>query len=129
MQMFETQIIVTKDDLDELNHVNNVRYVSWVNDVAKLHWEKNSKVDMRSKYYWVLLSHFIEYKSSAFLNDLINIKTYVTKSKGVTSSRTVEMYNSNTHKLLVKSETNWCLMDSSTNRPTRINEEIVKLFN
>lgn len=129
MQIFETQITVTEDDLDELNHVNNVRYVSWVNDAAKLHWEKNSTVDMRSKYYWVLLSHLIEYKSSAFLNDLINIKTYVTKSEGVTSSRTVEMYHSNTNKLLVKSETNWCLKDSSTNRPTRISEEIVKLFN
>lgn len=129
MQIFETQITVTEDDLDELNHVNNVRYVSWVNDAAKLHWEKNSTVDMRSKYYWILLSHLIEYKSSAFLNDLINIKTYVTKSEGVTSSRTVEMYHSNTNKLLVKSETNWCLKDSSTNRPTRISEEIVKLFN
>lgn len=129
MQIFETQITVTKDDLDELNHVNNIRYVSWVNDAAKLHWEKNSTEDIRSKYYWVLLSHFIEYKSSAFFNDLIKLKTYVTKSEGVTSSRTVEIYHTNTNKLLAKSETNWCLMDSSTNRPTRITEEIVNLFN
>ena len=129
MQLFETQITVTKVDLDELKHVNNIRYVDWVNRIAKLHWEKNTSQEMRNNYFWVLLNHFIEYKRPAFLGDVIKFKTYVTKSEGVTSLRTVEMYNSNTNKLLAKSETKWCLMDANTNRPTRINEEIVDLFN
>ena len=129
MQVFETQISVTKDDLDELNHVNNVRYVEWVNDVAKLHWQKNTSKEINDNYYWVLLSHNIDYKSSAYLNEVITLKTYITKSEGVTSKRIVEMYNSKTNKLLVKSETNWCLFDAKTNRPTRMTDEIINLFN
>ena len=129
MQVFETQITVTKDDIDELNHVNNVRYVQWVNDAAKLHWQQNTSNRITDAYYWVVISHHIDYKSSAFLNDVITLKTYVTKSEGVTSTRIVEMYNSKSNKLLVKSETNWCLIDAKTNRPTRITDEIVKLFN
>ena len=129
MQVFETQISVTKDDLDELNHVNNVRYVEWVNDVAKLHWQKNTSKEINDNYYWVLLSHNIDYKSSAYLNEVITLKTYITKSEGVTSIRIVEMYNSKTNKLLVKSETNWCLFDAKTNRPTRMTDEIINLFN
>ena len=129
MQVFETQITVTKDDIDELNHVNNVRYVQWVNDAAKLHWQQNTSKQITDAYYWVVISHHIDYKSSAFLNDVITLKTYVTKSEGVTSTRIVEMYNSKSNKLLVKSETNWCLIDAKTNRPTRITDEIVKLFN
>ncbi|MDX1702528.1 MAG: thioesterase [Melioribacteraceae bacterium] len=129
MQRFEILITVTKDDLDELNHVNNIRYVSWVNDIAQLHWENNSTKTIRNNYYWVLLNHFIEYKRPAFLNDTVKLKTYVTKSEGVTSSRIVEIYNNHTLKLLAKSETKWCLMSVDTNRPTRITEEIINLFN
>ena len=36
MQTFETQLrTVTAKDLDELNHVNNVRYVQWVQDMCQ----------------------------------------------------------------------------------------------
>jgi len=128
MQVFETQITVTKDDLDELNHVNNVRYVKWINDVAKMHWQKNTTKEITNNYYWVVLSHHIDYKSSAFLNDVVTLKTYVTKFEGVRSTRIVEIYNSKTDKLLVKSESNWCLIGVKTNRPTRITNEIVNLF-
>ena len=129
MNIFETQITVTKDDIDELNHVNNVRYVQWVNDVAKLHWQSRITKEINNTYYWVVLNHNIDYKSSAFLNDVISIKTYVIKSEGVTSIRIVEMYNKKNDKLLVKSETKWCLIDAKTNRPSRITDEIRNLFN
>ncbi|MCK0179987.1 acyl-CoA thioesterase [Flavobacteriaceae bacterium S0862] len=126
MQVYEQRIKITKDDLDELNHVNNVRYVQWIQDIAKAHWKKNVTQDIKDSFFWVVVSHFIEYKSPAFLNDQILIKTYVTKPKGVTSTRIVEMYKDNT--LLVKAETVWCLLSTSTNRPTRITEEIADLF-
>lgn len=129
MEIYETQITVSKNDLDELNHVNNVRYVQWVNDAAKMHWLQNTTEAITKNYYWVVLNHHIEYKSSAFLNDVITLKTYVSKSEGVRSTRIVEMYNSKTNRLLIKSETNWCLMDAKTNRPTRITDEIINLFN
>ena len=40
MRMFEEQIIVSKHDLDELNHVNNIIYIKWILGVAKKHWKK-----------------------------------------------------------------------------------------
>ena len=129
MQIFEKLITVSQDDLDELNHVNNVRYVKWVNDIAKENWQENASKEMLKEYFWVLLSHHIEYKSSALLNDVVKLKTYVIKAEGVTSTRIVEMYDDKSQKLLVKSETHWCLMSSKTMRPTRINSEIANLFN
>ena len=50
MQVFETKITVTKDDIDELNHVNNVRYIQWVNDVAKIHWQHNTTKEIIDNY-------------------------------------------------------------------------------
>ena len=106
-----------------------MRYVQWVSDIAKEHWVQNTSNKIRNTYFWVLLSHHIEYKSPAILNDVVSLKTYVIKAEGVTSTRIVEMYNNKTKKLLAKSETNWCLISSKTLHPTRINSEIINLFN
>ncbi len=129
MQVFEQTITVTQNDLDELNHVNNVRYVQWINDVSKAHWYNKATPDMLKSYVWVVLKHHIDYKNAAFFNDMIKLKTYVILTKGVKSIRVVEMYNENTNKLLVKSETNFCLLTKATLKPTRIPEEISNLFN
>ena len=128
MQVFEKKITVQRDDLDELDHVNNVRYLQWVQDIAKAHWQQNVNKEILDKFFWVVISHYIEYKGAALLNDEILLKTYVTRSEGVTSTRIVEMYRASDDKLLVKASTNWCLMDMQSKRPTRITPEIVKLF-
>ena len=127
MQTFETTLIVTQNDLDELNHVNNIRYVEWVQDVAKAHWLKHASPKIINDYHWIMLSHYIEYKSPALLNDVITLKTYVINSEGVTTTRMVEIYK-DSDTLLAKSETTWCLINSQTKRPARITPEIMDLF-
>lgn len=129
MEVFEKEIVVTASDLDSRNHVNNVRYVQWVQDVAEAHWMNKTSETMRSEYYWIMLSHFIQYKAEALLNDKLVLKTFVTKSEGLRSTRMVEIYNQTSGKLLTSSETIWCFMSHNTQKPTRITEEIAGLFN
>ena len=119
---------VVSEDLDELMHVNNVRYVQWVQEIAKAHWQSVTPPTQQQENVWVLLSHQIDYKSSAVLHDEIHLKTYVTRTEGVTSTRIVEMYHKDTEKLIVKSETNWCLLDGNSKKPKRITPEIVNVF-
>ena len=126
--VFEAFRTVVNDDLDELLHVNNVRYVQWIQDLAKDHWISATTPLQQKENIWVLLSHHIEYKSSAVLHDEIHLKTYVTRTEGVTSTRIVEMYYKDTEKLIVKSETNWCLLDGNSKKPKRITPEIVNVF-
>ena len=128
MQTFETTITVVQDDLDELNHVNNMRYIKWVNDIAKSNWEQIATATIKDNFFWVLLSHNIEYKQPAYLNETLLLKTYVTKTEGVRSTRIVEIYNKNTSKILAKSETDWCLINKKTQKPARVTSEINKLF-
>lgn len=128
MQVFKQELTVSKDDLDELHHVNNVRYVQWVQDIAKAHWLSMATEKMLEDYFWVVVSHHIEYKESAVLHDDIRLKTYVTQTHGVTSTRTVEMFFKDSGKLLLKAETKWCFMDARTKRPVRIPYEIATLF-
>lgn len=128
MESFEKLIKVTKEDLDELQHVNNVRYVQWVQDAAEAHWMSKASAQILEHYFWVMVSHHIQYKGQAFLGDELLLKTFVVKSEGVTSVRTVEIYNQNSGKLLTTSETIWCFMLKENNRPARITQEVIDLF-
>ena len=128
MRMFEEQIIVSKHDLDELNHVNNITYIKWILGVAKKHWKKLVSNEIRNNYYWILLEHNIKYLHPAVINDKIRINTYIQNTQEVKSNRIVEIYNKETNKLLVTSETKWCLIDAKKNRPCRIPNEIRKAF-
>jgi acyl-CoA thioester hydrolase len=128
VQAYEKFITVVQDDLDSLNHVNNVRYVQWINDIAEEHWYTKATEPILASYFWVMINHHIHYKGQAILGDELYLKTFVTKAEGVTSTRMVEIYNKNSGKLLTTSETNWCFMSKASNRPARIPQEIIELF-
>ena len=72
----------------------------------------------------------VEYfnKSAAFLNDLLEVKTFIKKSEGAISVRIVEIHNAKTQKLVVRSKTEWCLLNAKNSRPIRISDKIKKVF-
>lgn len=128
MQTYEEHKVVSQKDLDDLEHVNNVRYVEWVNQIAENHWRSKTPSSLNQDYFWVLVKHSIEYKGEAILGDVLRLTTYVKKSKGVKSVRMVEVYNETRDKLITSSETIWCFMSYQTKRPARIPENIISLF-
>lgn len=128
MQVFEQFRTVTPEDIDHLNHVNNIRYLEWIQGIARAHWMSITTDKQRQSNVWVVLRHEIDYKSAAYVGESIHIKTYVADCEGVTSTRIVEIYNADTQKLLVKSKTKWCMTDPKTQRPKRIPEDILTIF-
>jgi len=128
MKVYEKEIKVTADDLDDLKHVNNVRYVQWIQDISKEHWVFVTPDELSQNIFWVVRNHTINYKNSAVLGDLINVRTYIKETKGALSVRSVEMFNQKTNQLLVSALTEWCLLSADTLKPLRVSQEIVKMF-
>ena len=126
MKIFEKKLQVTPNHLDELNHVNNVIYVQWVNDIAAEHWKSVSNTTVERLYYWVLIKHEIQYKGQAFLGDEVIIKTYFSDTTELKSNRIVEFFREG--KLITQSKTTWCLMDRGTNRVCRIAGEVNEII-
>ena len=124
---FTKEIRVKAEDIDELNHVNNVRYIQWIQDISVEHWYSATKDILSKHYIWVVASHYIEYKRSAVLNDKLIIETYVKDFDGSISNRVVNIKNSDTDKINVTALTKWCLIDPETRRPLRIPDEILSL--
>ena len=111
-----------------MQHVNNVRYLQWVQDVSEAHWTQAAKPEWLEQYKWVAINHFIEYKKPAFLGDQIQIKTHVHEHTGVKSNRLVRMFNITTGDLLMQSSSWWCMIDAKSLKPTRIPKEITETF-
>ncbi|TMM56940.1 acyl-CoA thioesterase [Maribacter algarum] len=128
MEYYEKVLTVASDDLDDLNHVNNVRYVQWIQDVSKEHWQNYASSQIQEDVVWVVMNHNITYKNAAQLGDEIKIQTHIAESRGATCIRVVEMYNAITNQLLLRSKTEWCLLNAKTLRPMRISEEIKNVF-
>ena len=125
-KQFQISIVVTEDVLDEANHVNNVEYLRWVQVVSQEHWQSKVSEEVVRKYAWVALDHHIQYKRPAFLNEELILKTYITGNTAATCTRIVEIYRDD--KLITKASTNWCLIDNSTQKPSRIPADILARF-
>jgi len=126
MVFFETKYTVKSSHIDELNHVNNVVYLQWIQDIANLHWTQLKKSEDTTDYVWAVIRHEIEYVGQALLGDSIVAKTWVGKTGGIRSIRHVEFYKNN--KLIVKAQTMFCLVNSKSFKPTRITDQILMML-
>ena len=123
---FSIEIVALAADIDELNHVNNVVFVRWVQDVAAAHWMATSTDELRACYSWMLLRHEIDYLGQAFLGDRLIGTTWVGEAKGATFERFVELKKDG--KVITKSRTVWALLDAKTLKPRRIDQGMNVLF-
>jgi acyl-CoA thioester hydrolase len=127
-KVFHHTFRVQENELDELNHVNNVVYLRWVQDVAAAHWASVATDEMKKKYLWVVLRHEIDYRNPAFLGDELVAQTWVSSCEGVRSVRNVKFCQSANGKLVAETKTTWCLLDAQSMRPRRIEQDIVSVF-
>ena len=124
--VFSLTITVSNEDIDNLQHVNNLVYVKWMDTIATTHWNYLTKENPLPQYVWVVMRHEIDYLKQAVLGDKIIVKTWVGETKGITSVRFMEFYKSAV--LLVKAKTIWAMLDSKTFKPTRIRENVLKVL-
>lgn len=124
---FSHEFKVQKSDIDEQQHVNNVAFVRWIQDVAVAHWFSVTTEEIREKYTWVVLRHEIDYKKQAFELEEITVITWVGEPTRISWERLTEIRRG--EDLLVKARSLWCLIDRETTKPTRLTEALIKLLN
>jgi len=122
---------VQPDEIDNLNHANNVAYVQWLQDAAVAHslargWSPERYLALGIG--WVVRSHTIEYIRPARLGDEIVVQTWVADFKKVTSRRRYRIYRVEDGVLLAQAETLWAFVTYATGQPTRIHPDVVASF-
>lgn len=125
---YEIPIKIKKDHLDELNHVNNVVYLQWAQDIAKKHWMSKAPESVQKNNKWVVIRHEINYRRPCYENDPVLVKTKVANDiSGPKWGRHVHIFNGESIAAEVFSI--WCQIDAQSGRPLRISKEIANVFN
>ena len=131
LRILREELTVTEDATDEFGHVNNQRYVAWMQDVATAHsaangWPMERYLDIGSA--WVVRSHFIEYLRPAFPGDVIEIFTWASSLALREVSRSYLFRCADDLRILARAETKWVSVDLKTGRPKRVPEDLMASF-
>lgn len=123
---YKYPIEIIPDDIDFMGHVNNARYLGWVQDAVLSHWRNLAPADEVSSKAWVALKHEITYRKPAFLDDDVIAKTVLESFKGARAFYSTVI--SRGEEVLAEVKSAWCCIDAETLRPARINEEMRRFF-
>lgn len=125
-RIYILKFTVTEQHLDENNHVNNVKYVEWMQDVAVGH--TNAMGWTSQRYHalgcsWFARSHYINYRRQANLGDHITIKTWIEDLKRASSVRKYTFENQH-DEIIADAETHWAFVNIVTGRPMAVLDEV-----
>jgi acyl-CoA thioester hydrolase len=123
---FAFPIRVLPEDIDFMGHVNNARYLGWVQDVVLAHWNKLAPAEEVASKAWVALKHEITYRRPAFLNDDVIAETVLEKIAGARS-----FYNTVIRRgedVLAEVKSMWCCIDAQSLRPARISRDVAEKY-
>ena len=119
-------ITVTSDDIDFMGHVNNARYLGWVQDAVLAHWRKRAPAEDVAGKAWVALKHEITYRRPAFLDDDVVARTVLEGFKGARAFYHTVIQRG--EDVLAEVRSAWCCIDAETLRPARIGEHLRGFF-
>ena len=123
--------VVCAEDLDELNHVNNLQYLRWTLKAASEH---SKFVGWPSDRYresgtgWIVRSHKITYKVPAQLGDEIVIRTWIDEFDRVSALRKYEIVRKSDDRTYAMAETRWVFVDLATLKLIAIPDEVRSAF-
>lgn len=123
--------VVCEEDLDELNHVNNLQYLRWTLKAAGSH---SRSVGWPSSRYreigvgWIVRSHKITYKLPAQLGDVVLIRTWLEDLDRVSALRKYEIVRKLDDRTFAVAETRWVFVDLTTLKLTAIPDEVRAAF-
>jgi acyl-CoA thioester hydrolase len=117
---------VVPSDIDFMGHVNNARYLNWVQDAVLEHWNKLAPPETAAKYLWVALKHEITYRKPAFLDDEVIASVVLEKVQGARSFYDTVIKRG--EDVLAEVKSSWCCIDAKTLRPARIAADVQAYF-
>ena len=127
-EKFEHEIKIFPEDIDLFNHVNNVVYLRWVQEVSTAHWFSAATELQKETIGWVVVRHEIDYLREVRLGDEIVGRTWVGTARKNIFERHVEIIRTGDKKVMARARSLWCPIDLISRKPARVGEEIYKRF-
>lgn len=130
MGIFHYDLAVPATVIDLNQHVNNVAYVQWMQDVAvrHSHYRGGTEAARAAGGTWVARSHQITYRQPAFEGDILRLKTWVSGFRKARSWRRYEFLRLDDQVIVADGETEWVFVDRVTGRPKSVPAVVTDCF-
>ncbi len=116
--------------IDHFDHVNNARYLEFLEEARWHYCEENNLIEgfHQKGIFHVTANININYKRSAVVGDILRIETLVENSdrKSITMRQQIFFYESN--KLIVDAQVTNVFIDLKTQRVVPINNDLIQLW-
>lgn len=130
-RIFRHSFIVGPDAIDELNHVSNLKYLAWMQEIAIQHSATQGWAMERylaDGAVWVVRSHFIKYVRPALLGDDVTLLTWVAGFSQRSSPRKYLFRRTRDAQTLAEAETVWVYVDLATGLPRKVPDALRNAF-
>ena len=125
---FEQTFTARPEHIDELGHVNNTVWVSWIQDMATAHWNDTARPEDAEQFFWVVTRHEIDYRGNVSEGESVTGETWIEGDpRGATSIRRVDFRNE-AGKVIVSAATTWAMLDRESQRLVRVRPEVLAPF-
>jgi acyl-CoA thioester hydrolase len=121
---------VTGADIDGLGHVNNVVWVHFIVELADAHSRAQGldpEAYRRIGGIWIVRRHEIDYHAPVTAGEEIVEETWVAEFRGARSVRR-SRFSLPDSQPLVSAITHWAYVDARTQKPRRIDSEVLVRF-
>ena len=123
---FVYRIMVGADAIDELDHVNNAVYLTWVQQAITAYWTHRAPAKYVDALAWIAQRHDITYRNEAFLGDRLEAKVALIGFRGSRALFRVRIDRDDTPVADVR--TTLCCIDRATRRLHRIGPDLAAHF-
>ena len=125
---YSKDFIARPEHIDELGHVNNAVWLTWVQDIAVEHWNVVASPEHVARYIWVVTRNEIDYRGNVAEGETVSAETFIPDAPhGAQFDRCVEFRNS-AGKRIVAARSTWAMLDRETGRLVRIPPEVAAPF-
>lgn len=127
-QVFSRTFDPTAEDIDANGHVNNVVYLSWIQDMATAHWSARQPAEDQTRWAWIVLRHEVDYRRPLLLGETAYARTWVAEApEGPRFDRFVRIDGPD-GGMCAQARTVWCLIDRTSGRPKRVPADLAARF-
>lgn len=129
--VFDLKITVQPEHIDVLGHVNNVVYLSWMQDAATAHIEAlglGLKEYLELKHAMVAVEHHVQYRKAALQGEEIILRTWLNDINALYSFRQYAFYRPSDKAVLFLGNTQWACIEIATGRPKRMSPTFMQAY-
>ncbi|MEB3766601.1 acyl-CoA thioesterase [Acinetobacter sp. MD2] len=130
-QVFDLQVQILPEHLDELGQVQQMAYLAWMQQIAQAHSTDlglSLEIFQQLKHAMVVVEQHVQYRKAAFLADQLILRTWVSKTDSMHSYRDYALYRARDAAIILVGTTKWACVELSTARPKRMSPTFIQAY-